>query len=120
GGGRGGRWRPPVWLARDDGRPSPAPHPPQPPFDWRTVWADSIDSSRPLFLAVETSALEEATSAAPSEPSVLLVPEPEAPQRAQLWKTLLPPGEVLRDSDLADLAGRFRFNPRRAARAVRR
>jgi AAA+ superfamily predicted ATPase len=89
-------------------------------FDWRALWAGSIDPSRPLFLALETASIEDATSAAPGEPGVLHIPEPETRERARLWQVLLPPGERLTDAELADLAGRFRFHPGRIARAVQR
>lgn len=93
---------------------------PATPFDWGAVWAAIEDAERLLFLAIPTDLVDEVSSAAHRGPAFLEIPAPAPGERATLWKALLPPGITVPDSELADLAERFRYNPGRAARAVRR
>jgi AAA+ superfamily predicted ATPase len=111
---REARWHDAVALLRV------APAPGAPGLDWRAVWAGLAGVARPVVLVVPTEAVEEAASLASAEPTVLQAAEPGPALRVGLWRALLPAGARLDGAELADLAGRFRFNPGRIARAVRR
>jgi AAA+ superfamily predicted ATPase len=115
---REARWHGAALLLRTTDRPGMSS--PPAPLDWRLLWSGAADSFRALFLAVESRSVHDAASAAPKEPGVLPVNEPDPQRRARLWSVLLPPGDRLEETELADLAARFRFNPRRIARAIQR
>jgi hypothetical protein len=89
-------------------------------FDWRALWAGLVGVTRPIVLTLPSEAVEEAATRAPEEPTTLAVPEPGSFLRGGLWRVLLPAGARLEEGELTALAGRFRFNPGRIARAVRR
>ena len=89
-------------------------------IDWRELWDGLGDLRPPLLIATAPQHAEALAAAAPREPAVVTLPEPSLAERAALWQALLPPGASL-TADAADqLAARFRFNPGRIARAVRR
>jgi AAA+ superfamily predicted ATPase len=111
---REARWHEAVVLLRV------APAPAGSSLDWRALWAGLAGISQPIILALPNEAVEEAASLAPEEPTILRVPEPGPSLRGGLWRALLPAGTRLDESELTALAGRFRFNPGRIARAVRR
>ena len=97
-----------------------APTPAGSPLAWGVLWAGLATVTRPVILALSSEAVEEAAALAPEEPTILPVPEPEPFLRAGLWRALLPAGARLEEGELTALAGRFRFNPGRIARAIRR
>jgi ATPase family associated with various cellular activities (AAA) len=89
-------------------------------IDWRGLWDGLADLRRPLLIAIAPQHAEALAAAAPREPAVVTFPEPSLAERVALWQALLPPDAAL-TADAADqLAARFRFNPGRIARAVRR
>lgn len=84
------------------------------------LWQLLAPVRRPVFVAIPTAALDAATAAAPRDPIVIEVPEPDGPLRVAIWRALLPRGVEIADADVERLAARFRFNPGHIARAVGR
>jgi hypothetical protein len=89
-------------------------------IDWRVLWHGLADLRHPLMIATEPPHAEALAAAAPLEPAVVTLPEPSLAERAALWRALLPPGASPMDAVADQLAARFRFNPGRIARVVRR
>jgi hypothetical protein len=89
-------------------------------IDWRLLWRGVAGLHRPLLIATAPLHAEALAAAAPIEPAVVTFPEPSLTERVDLWRALLPPGALPTAEAANQLAARFRFNPGRIARAVRR
>jgi SpoVK/Ycf46/Vps4 family AAA+-type ATPase len=88
--------------------------------DWRLLWHGVADLRRPLLITTTPQHAEALAATAPVEPLIVTFTEPSLADRAALWRVLLPPGASLAADAADQLAARFRFNPGRIARAVRR
>jgi hypothetical protein len=88
------------------------------PLDWAGIWA--AGARRILLLALTPEEAAGACAAAPAEPAVIRLDEPDVGRRQLLWRSQLARRATLSDRETAELAGRFRFGPARIARAVRR
>jgi hypothetical protein len=87
-------------------------------LDWRAVWAAVPE--RPLLLGLTPDDAALAAGAAPEEPVVVRLEDPDVGGRQALWGRLLAKQSQLSDRETAELAGRFRFGPSRITRAIRR
>jgi AAA+ superfamily predicted ATPase len=88
--------------------------------DWPGFWAGFKDLQIPMLVAATPETAAPLAAAAPTEPAVITVPEPQLAARAALWRVILPSGTA-QQSDVPDqLAARFQFNPGRIHRAVQR
>jgi hypothetical protein len=89
-------------------------------IDWGQLWDGLADLRHPPLIATAPQHAEAMAAAASLEPVVVTFPEPSLAERVALWHALLPAAPAL-PAEVADqLAARFRFNPGRIARAVRR
>ena len=88
--------------------------------DWRAFWTALADLRVPLLVACAAEIAEPLAAAAPLEPVVVAIPEPDFAARAALWRALAPSSTASAPRLADELAGRFRFNPGRIHRAVRR
>jgi hypothetical protein len=88
-------------------------------LDWREVWREMQALGSRLVMTIPPRVVEEAAAAAPREPAIIELTVPEAPQRARMWRAMIPDGSVLENGDVEYLAGRFRFGPGRITRAIR-
>ncbi len=88
--------------------------------EWSQLWSEMADLLRPIILEVSDTVAPDAAAAAPKDLVVIGLREPGVAARAQLWARMLPHPASLNEPDVANLAGRFRFNPGRIARAIRR
>jgi hypothetical protein len=91
-----------------------------PGMNWRALWSQVADVESPIFVTASSAQVEWAASATSQEPAVMLLDEPGREQRSLLWKAMLPPGDYMDEASIEALSVRFRFNPRRIARAVKR
>jgi hypothetical protein len=83
-------------------------------------WEGLKDLQVPLLVAATPETAAPLAAAAPTEPAVITIPDPQLAARAALWRAILPSGAAQR-SDVPDqLAARFQFNPGRIHRAVQR
>jgi hypothetical protein len=90
-----------------------------PPWDWGVLWR-ALDSTRPIALVLQDDHASAAAAAAPVEPALISLEEPGVALRTRLWPLLLPRGDSIPETEVAELAARFPFGPGRIARAVRR
>jgi hypothetical protein len=89
-------------------------------MDWRRFWEGLAGLWQPVMIAAVPRLAAALAAAAPQEPAMVTFPDPSSSERAALWRALLP-GDARLGPEVADhLASRFRFNPGRIARAVRR
>ncbi len=91
----------------------------QQPIEWTAVWS-ALDCTRPTIVVVGPDQVDRAVAAAPIDPAVLRLDDPDAPLRARLWRVLVPHGDRLPESEVAELAARFPFGPGRIAQSARR
>lgn len=89
-------------------------------LDWSLLWSELSYVQLPPLLALPPSAVDGAASAAPREPAVVSLADPDVETRCRLWQALLPPGSAIEPNRLGELAGRYRFNPGRIVRTLRR
>ncbi len=89
-------------------------------LDWRALWNGLDGVSGPLLMALSEPDAAAASDAAPREPVVVEFTEPGEALRVRLWRALMPRSESIEEDSLEALAARFRFNPGRIARAIRR
>jgi hypothetical protein len=88
--------------------------------DWALFWNELRDLRRPLFLVLPEAAVDLAEAAAPEEPAVVRLEEPDLPLRRALWRAHLPDGHAISADTCELLAARFRFGPGRVSRVMRR
>jgi hypothetical protein len=88
--------------------------------DWRQLWEGLASLRRPPLIAADPQHAEALAAAASVEPAVVTLNEPTLAERAALWRKLIPVGSPLAPEAVDELAARFRFNPGRIARTIRR
>jgi DNA polymerase III delta prime subunit len=89
-------------------------------IDWRQLWEGLASLRRPPLIAAEPQHAEALAAAASVEPAVVTLREPTLAERAALWRKLIPAGSPVAPEAADELAARFRFNPGRIARTIRR
>ena len=80
----------------------------------------AFPAHQPVIVTLTAARLEQAAAGFASEPLMVELPELPASLRGQLWRALLPRGEVLEPAELQDLATRFHFGPGAVTRVIRR
>jgi DNA polymerase III delta prime subunit len=88
--------------------------------DWSVFWAGLRNLHLPLLIAATPEIADALAAAAAMEPVVITIPEPDFAARAALWQAIVPPTLTLPPGSAEHLAARFRFNPGRIQRSVRR
>jgi tRNA A37 threonylcarbamoyladenosine biosynthesis protein TsaE len=92
------------------------------PVDWSAFWAGlaNLHLPVPLLIAATSETANALAAAAEHEPPVIEIPEPDFAARAALWQAIVPNSITLASNAADRLAARFRFNPGRIQRSVRR
>ena len=91
-----------------------------PDIRWHALWSTVADIQTPVMISVTPDLEHAALDGAPPTVNPMQINTPDASQRQQLWRHLMPREKELNPEAAAELAIAFRFGPGRIAQTIQR